>query len=77
MNGELYTVVGVLEPGQSDRLESKLFVPLSFKPDQMSHDVHWLLTMGADEAGRDAAASECGTWHRLPGTIAEIYPASK
>ena len=75
MNGELYTVVGVLEPGQSDRLESKLFTPLSFKPDQISHDVHWLLVMARMKPGvtlkqaNDDMAS-------VTGRIAELYPAS-
>src|ERR1044072_3319187 len=34
MNGEPYTVVGVLQPGTYDRLNSQFFVPLSFKPEQ-------------------------------------------
>ena len=38
MNGEPYTVVGVLQPGIYDRLNSQLFVPLSFTPEQIAHD---------------------------------------
>ncbi|HEX5835666.1 MAG TPA: ABC transporter permease [Pyrinomonadaceae bacterium] len=38
MNGETYVVVGVLQPGIYDRLNSQLFVPLSFTPDQITHD---------------------------------------
>jgi putative ABC transport system permease protein len=41
-----YTVVGVLAPGQTDRLEQDLLVPLVFTPDQKNHDFHWLLVMG-------------------------------
>jgi putative ABC transport system permease protein len=41
-----YTVVGVLAPGQSDRLNQDLVVPLVFKPEQLNHDFHWLLVMG-------------------------------
>ncbi|HTW62859.1 MAG TPA: ABC transporter permease [Terracidiphilus sp.] len=41
-----YTVVGVLAPGQADRLEQDLIVPLAFTPDQKNHDFHWLLVMG-------------------------------
>jgi putative ABC transport system permease protein len=41
-----YTVVGVLAPGQADRLEQDLLVPLDFSPDQKNHDFHWLLVMG-------------------------------
>jgi len=75
MNGETYTVVGVLAAGQPDRLESHLFVPLAFKPDQINHDFHWLLVMGRLKPGvtlRQANADmDSVTRH-----IAEIYPVS-
>jgi predicted permease len=38
INGEPYTVVGVLQPGIYDRLNSQLFVPMSFTPDQIAQD---------------------------------------
>lgn len=38
MNAEPYTVVGVLQPGVYDRLNSQLFVPLSFNPDSTVRD---------------------------------------
>ena len=38
MNGEPYVVVGVLQPGIYDRLNSQLFVPLSFTSEQIAHD---------------------------------------
>jgi putative ABC transport system permease protein len=41
-----YTVVGVLAPGQADRLNQDLVVPLAFTPEQKNHDFHWLLVMG-------------------------------
>jgi putative ABC transport system permease protein len=41
-----YTVVGVLAPGQADRLNQDLIVPLVFTPEQKNHDFHWLLVMG-------------------------------
>src|SRR6266436_3011645 len=75
MNGEPYTVVGVLAAGQPDRLESHLFVPLAFKPDQINHDFHWLLVMGRLKPGvtlQEANADmDSVTRH-----IAEIYPVS-
>ncbi len=40
LNGEPYTVVGVLAAGMPDRFESHLFGPLAFKPDQINHDFH-------------------------------------
>jgi predicted permease len=75
MNGETYTVVGVLAAGQPDRLESHLFVPLAFKPDQINHDFHWLLVMGRLKPGvtlqQANADMDSVTRH-----IAEIYPVS-
>ncbi len=46
MNGEPYTVVGVLPPGMHDRFNSQLWVPLSFRPDQITHDSNYMLVMG-------------------------------
>ncbi|HKQ76249.1 MAG TPA: ABC transporter permease [Blastocatellia bacterium] len=46
MNGEPYTVVGVAPPGMHDRLPHQLWVPLAFKPDQINHDVRFMLAMG-------------------------------
>ena len=51
INGELYTVVGVMPPGQPDRLESQLSVPLAFKSEQINHDFHWLLVPGRLKPG--------------------------
>ena len=51
MGGEPYTVVGVNRPGQIDRLESQFIVPLSFRPDQINHDFHWLLVLGRLKPG--------------------------
>jgi putative ABC transport system permease protein len=38
MNGELYTVVGILRPGTYDRFNSQLWVPLALNPEQVTHD---------------------------------------
>ena len=46
-----YTVVGVFAPGQADRLQEELVVPLVFKPEQLNHDFHWLLVMGRLKPG--------------------------
>ncbi len=45
MNGEPYTVVGVMPPGIYDRFNSQLWVPLSFRPEQISHDSNGVLVM--------------------------------
>jgi putative ABC transport system permease protein len=52
LNNEAYTVVGVLAAGMSDRLTGgDVSVPLAFKPDQLTHDFHWILVMGKLKAG--------------------------
>jgi putative ABC transport system permease protein len=75
LNGEPYTVVGVLAAGMPDRFESPLFIPLIFKPDQITHDFHWLVVMGRLKPGvtlQQANADMDGVTRR----IAEIYPVS-
>jgi putative ABC transport system permease protein len=76
MNGEPYTVVGVLPPGQQDRLPHQLSVPLTLKPEQINHDFRWLLVMGRMKHGvaiqQAQADMDSVTKH-----IAEVYPPNK
>ncbi|MGD0446017.1 MAG: ABC transporter permease [Edaphobacter sp.] len=51
IDGEPYTVVGVLSPGLDDRGDSQLAVPLIFKPEQINHDFHWLLSIARLKPG--------------------------
>jgi putative ABC transport system permease protein len=51
VNGKPHTLVGVLAPGTADRLESQLFTPLAFTPEQLNHDFHWLLVLGQLKPG--------------------------
>ncbi|MBW8870071.1 MAG: ABC transporter permease, partial [Acidobacteriales bacterium] len=51
INGEPYTVVGVLSPGLDDRAQTQLAVPLVFKPEQLNHDFHWLLSIARLKPG--------------------------
>src|SRR5215212_9901966 len=51
MNGEPYTVIGVTPPGMRDRQPSQLMLPLSFKPEQINHQNHWLRVMGRLKEG--------------------------
>src|SRR2546430_3077011 len=75
LNGGPYTVVGVLAAGQPYRLENQLFVPLSFKPEQINHDFHFVLVMGRLKPGvtiqQANAEMDSVTRH-----IAEVYPKS-
>ena len=45
MNGENYTVVGVLPPGLHDRFSSQVWVPLTLRPDQITHDTNFMPVM--------------------------------
>jgi putative ABC transport system permease protein len=46
LNGEPYTVVGVLKSGVADRLPAQVTAPLTFKPEQINYNFHWLDVMG-------------------------------
>jgi putative ABC transport system permease protein len=43
INSEPYTVVGVLSEGLYDRYPDQLTTPLSFRPEQINHDYHWMI----------------------------------
>jgi len=75
MDGEPYTVVGVNQPGQIDRLESQFLVPLSFKPDQINHDFHWLLVIGRLKPGVSLAQAQADM-NVVTARIAQQYPQS-
>src|SRR5271166_3702143 len=51
IDGEPYSVVGVLAPGVGDRFTFDLAAPLAFRPEQINHDYHWLLAMGRLKPG--------------------------
>src|SRR6266436_133188 len=75
LNGEPYTVVGVLAAGQPDRLESQLFVPLAFKPEQINHDFHFVLVMGRLKPGVTLQQANANM-DSVSRHIAEVYPKS-
>ena len=58
MNGEPYTVVGVLPPGMHDRFNSQLWVPLSFRPEQIAHDSNAGLVMARLKDGVSIAQAQ-------------------
>jgi putative ABC transport system permease protein len=75
LNAEPYTVVGVLAAGMPDRYESQLFVPMALRPDQITHNRHWMVVMGRMKPGvtlQQANADMDGVARR----IAETYPLS-
>jgi putative ABC transport system permease protein len=75
LNNEPYTVVGVLAKGQPDRLESQLFIPLAFKPDQINHDFHFILVMGRLKSGVTLQQANANM-DSVTRHIAEVYPKS-
>jgi putative ABC transport system permease protein len=58
MNGEAYTVVGVMPPGIHDRFNSQLWVPLSLRMDPTNRDSRWVLVMARLKAGVSLAQAQ-------------------
>ena len=73
MSGELYTVLGVAAPSPSDVGDSSMNVPLSFKPDEIRRENHFLLVMGKLKSGvtLDAANAEMAV---IAKQLAQSYP---
>jgi putative ABC transport system permease protein len=76
MNGEPYTVVGVMPSGQMDRMPNQLWVPLTIKPEQINHDFHWLLAMGRLKSGVSIKQAQADM-DAVTKHIGEVYPANK
>jgi putative ABC transport system permease protein len=75
IDGEPYTVVGVLSPGVGDRFDFELAVPLAFRPEQINHDYHWLLTMGRLKPGITLQQAQADM-DAVTSHIAAAYPSS-
>jgi putative ABC transport system permease protein len=75
MNGEPYTVVGVLPPGIRDRFNAQLWVPLSFRPEQLTHDSNFILVMARlkDGATIDQAQADMNV---IAAQLESEYPQS-
>ncbi len=76
VDGKPHTVVGVLAPGVADRLESQLFFPLAFRPEQANHDFHWLLVLGRLKPDVTLAQANADM-ASVTKQMAELYPRSK
>src|ERR1700733_6631737 len=75
IDGEPYTVVGVMAAGQPDRLNQNLIVPLVFKPEQINHDFHWLLVMGRLKPDVTLKQAQ-QNMDAVTAHIAQVYPKS-
>jgi putative ABC transport system permease protein len=76
LDGEPYTVVGVLLAGGSfDRLAAQFYTPLVFKPEEMTRNFHWLGAFGKLKPGvtLEAARKEMDA---IGARIAQDYPDS-
>ena len=73
MSGELYTVLGVAAPSPSDHGDSKMNVPLAFKPAEITRENHYLLVMGRLKRGvsLEAANAEMAV---IAKRLAQTYP---
>jgi len=60
LNSEPYTVVGIMPPGVYDRFNSQLWVPLSFRPEEIAHDSNFSPVMARlkDDVTIDQAQAE-------------------
>jgi len=75
LDGEPYTVVGVMAPGPADKGRGMLTVPLVFKPEQINHDFHWLLVMGRLKPGVTVKQAQ-SDMDSVTQSIAKQYPKS-
>jgi putative ABC transport system permease protein len=79
LDGEPYTVVGVLSPVMQDRdvrdPGSLLSVPLVFTSDQRNHDYHWINVIGRLKPGIDITQAQTET-NVITNRIAQAYPKS-
>ncbi len=75
LDGQPYTVVGVLPAGVYDRGQGDIVSPLSFKPEQLNHDFHWILVMGRLKPGVTMAQAQADM-NGVTARIAQAYPKS-
>lgn len=51
MNAEPYTVVGIMPPGMHDRFNSQFWIPLTFRPEELTHDSNFAPVMARLKEG--------------------------
>jgi putative ABC transport system permease protein len=79
LDGEPYTVVGVLSPRASDQdtrdQGALLSVPLVFTSDQLNHDYHWINVIGRLKPGINISQAQMET-NVVAERNAQAYPKS-
>src|SRR5690348_833086 len=76
LDGEPYTVVGILPAGGSfDRLNAQLYTPLVFKPENMTRNFHWFVSFAKLKPGVSLAAAR-QQMNAIGARIAHDFPES-
>lgn len=75
MDSKQYTVVGVLAPGATDRVQSRMYVPLAFRPEGINHEFHYILVMARMKPGVTLAQAGADM-ESVTAHIAEEFPKS-
>jgi len=73
MSGELYTVVGVANPGPQDRGTGQIHVPLALRPEEITRENRYLLVLGLLKPG-ETIASASANMTMIVQRIAHAYP---
>jgi len=75
LNGQPYTIVGVLPPGSYDRSWTDVWVPLAFAPEERTRNYHWLRVWAKLKPGVTKAQAN-GEIVGIASRIEHDYPAS-
>jgi putative ABC transport system permease protein len=73
MSGVPYTVLGVAAAGPNDKGDALLHVPLSFRPNEINRDDHFLLVLGLMKPGVSLAAANADMTV-ISRRLAQAYP---
>jgi len=75
LNGESYTVIGVMPPGLFDRSWPDLWAPLAFRPTDLTRDYHWLVSFARLKPGVNLEQAR-QQMNAIAVRIAHGYPKS-
>lgn len=75
LDGEPYTIIGVMAPGRFDLTSTKIWRPLAFAPDNMTRDYHWFGAWALLKRGVTLQQAQA-QMDTLAARIAHDYPKS-
>jgi putative ABC transport system permease protein len=76
LNGEPYTVIGVLPAGSAfDRAFNQIWLPLAFQPENMTRNFHWFGALGKLKSGVTLAQART-QMDAIGARISQAYPES-